>query len=305
MKPTPVFSAQFSVKEERMSGFSDTVSAALSTFAGRRNRRSSPPSLNYPISKMLRCVPVRMQPQDYSMTDRLERFSWWNQARISSAKVLLVGAGRLGSNAAKPLVQSGIGVLDTVEPDLVDDSNRNRQNYMAEDVGRPKAHQLLKNVAPFAVAPTLLRGFRLSIQEFIQMGIGNSYDVILCGVDNDNANIAVAEWAARHRIPAVFVSVSVDGEGLRVFIQRPYHACFACYKPHALARKPRQPCIPVPAIADILFAAIGFAVRATLGEILGVPISETYNLRDVTFTGWDRMKTVERDPCCTICGGAA
>ena len=81
-----------------------------------------------------------VNPEDWSLTDRQQRLPWWNQVKIGKAKILMVGAGGLGSNQGKIHVQQGYGHLDFVDPDIVEDSNRNRQNFTANDVGRPKVH---------------------------------------------------------------------------------------------------------------------------------------------------------------------
>ena len=91
---------------------------------------------------------------------------------------------------------------------------------------------------------------------------------------------------------------------MRLFIQRPGEACFACYRPQALhAGQERRACTPVPAIADILHVAVGFAARAAVGELLGLPIGD-FNLRDLTLSGFDIKNTVQRNPGCPLCGAS-
>jgi adenylyltransferase/sulfurtransferase len=239
---------------------------------------------------------------DWSLQDRQKRLSNWNQEKISNASVLVVGAGGLGGNAGRILIPIGVGRLDWVDHDIVEDSNRNRQPFMAEDVGKPKAHQLLKNLSSYATFPTLMVGHHQTFQAFAEND-HLDYDVILCGVDNDEANVAVARAAVRTGLPVVFVNVSRDGGAFRIFVQRPGEACFACYRPDACEPKPPAPCIPSPAIADVLQAAVGFATRAVVAEIFETPINMDWNCRDVTFYGFDVLQKINKKHDCSVCGG--
>lgn len=215
-----------------------------------------------------------------------------------------MGAGGLGSNKARVLVQMGIGQIDIIEPDLIEDSNRNRQFFTARDVGRPKAHQLLRNIAPYAVRPSALRGFYMTFEEWSSDNPLSEYSVISCGVDSFRTMAVVARYALVNKAPAIFYNVSEDGDSCRVFVQRPGAAdpCLACYIPQVLddGRFGGKPCIPSPAIGDILQVAVGVAVRAAVGEIVGVPIGE-FNCRDIALSGFDIRKTVSSRPDCPLC----
>jgi molybdopterin/thiamine biosynthesis adenylyltransferase len=230
-------------------------------------------------------------------TNRQELLPWWNQPRISKVNIHLVGAGGLGSNIALPLTQQGIGSLTISEHDRVDFTNLSRQFYTSEDVGEYKAHALAKRLLPHATAPTVIRGYAAP---FEASHLDQHTDLIICGVDNDAANIDVARAAIEKHLPVVFVNVSSDGEACRIFIQVPGGACFACYKPAALIPKPPQPCIPTPAIVDILHIAAGLAIRAATTLLLGDSIGD-YNCRDFTMSGIDFSKTVPRRQTCPLC----
>ena len=220
----------------------------------------------------------------------------------------LIGCGGLGSNQAKMFVQMGFGQVDVVEPDRVEDSNRNRQLFKAEDVGLPKAHRVLNNIEPYAVYRTVLRGYFMTFQEWARLPSRTRYDAICCGVDCIPTMVAVSQYGFAQHVPVVFTNVSRDGEACRIFIQRPGHTdpCFACYRPQALDHRVYrdQPCIPQPAISDILHVAVGFGARAAVGEILGLPISDTFNCRDITFGGFDIAKNIAKRVDCPLCGEA-
>lgn len=268
-------------------------------------RQKPPICMSFPLSMERRCSPKKINSQDWSLTDRQQRLSWWNQAKIRSAKILLVGAGGLGSNQGKILVQMGAGGLVFIDPDLVEDSNRNRQFFRAEDVGKPKAHQVIENLAPYATHRALLRGYFMTFEDWLTQYRRRRYTAICCGVDSLATMVAVARHGLTTRTPVVFTNVSEDGECCRIFIQRPGSAqpCFACYRPDAitLLLAERRPCVPVPAIADVLHVAVGFGTRAAIGEIFGVPIGD-YNCRDISFAGIDLVKNIVKRDNCPLCG---
>lgn len=267
----------------------------------------SPIVSNFPFSAKIQCRPKRVNRKDWKMTDRQERFSWWDQSKIRKARVVLVGCGGLGSNQAKILVQMGVGRLLGIDPDLAEDSNRNRQLFTAEDVGKPKAHRMLHNLEPYAVHSTVLRGYYSTFEKWTAACRQTGIDAICCGVDSKPTMVAVAKYALQRKIPVIYTNVSKDGEALKVYIQRygENDGCFGCYMPQALVSTIERdgPCTPAPAIADILQVAVGLGARATVSEILGVPIGE-YNCRTLTMGGIDMTKTVTRRVDCPLCKAA-
>ena len=198
----------------------------------------------------------------------------------------------------------GFWFLTFIDHDLVADSNRNRQLFTADDVGRPKAHRVLHNLKPYATNSATLDGYYTTFEDWVELGDSSRYQVICCGVDSIPTMVAVARHGIEKRIPVIFINVSPDGEACRVFIQRPgpAHACFACYRPDLVDYRVRrdQRCTPVPAIADILQVSVGFGARAAVGEVLHVPIGD-YNCRDITFSGIDLKKTVQVRRGCPLC----
>jgi molybdopterin/thiamine biosynthesis adenylyltransferase len=270
-------------------------------------RKSNPASLSFPKVSEIQCRPKKKIKSGWSLTDRQERFSWWNQDTISKASVLLIGSGGLGSNQGKIFVQMGLSRIGFVDGDLVEDSNRNRQMFTAEDVGSPKVHQALKNLEPYATNQSLLRGYFMHFEEWCKQPRRGKYSVLCCGVDSIPSMLAVSAYGLMTKTPVVFTNVSADGEAARIFIQRSGEndPCFACYRPEALNwQQQKQSCAPIPAIADILHVAVGLGARATVSEILGVPIGD-YNCRDFTFAGFDIKRTIPKRSDCQLCGGLA
>lgn len=142
----------------------------------------------------------------------------------------------------------------------------------------------------------------MTAEQFAFRHIGKKpYSAYCVGVDNLKGNLDGAKIGLHQNRPAVFINVSRDGDCCRVFIQRPGQACFACYEPKALEPpKPTIGCPRTPAIADILQVAAGFAVRAVVGEVVGMPIGN-FNCRDIALSGFDYARVVERREDCPLC----
>jgi len=68
------------------------------------------------------------------------------RSRLHASRVLIIGCGGLGSNAAEMLVRSGVGHLVLVDSDVVDETNLNRQFYFRDQIGMPKTEALADNL---------------------------------------------------------------------------------------------------------------------------------------------------------------
>lgn len=226
---------------------------------------------------------------------------------MDQARFLMVGNGGLGSRIGEMATRMGLEG-HYVDHDLVDLSNLNRQAFSVEDVGLPKPHCLVRALEKIVPRSMRLKGYWMTFQDFARTyGRRSDYSVVCCGVDNEEANIAVSRFAAQVSCPVVFVNVSGDGDACRVFVQRPGGACFVCYKPQSLesqAVEVPEGCPATPAIADILSFANGLALRAVVSEILKVPMAE-YNCRDISFSGIDVKRFVGRRANCPICARAS
>jgi len=132
--------------------------------------------------------------------DRFSRFeliSWWDQERLSEAKVLLVGAGALGNEILKNLALLGVGRVLVADLDTVEDVNLSRSVlFRPEDCGRPKAEVAARRAVE--IYPDLhIRPFVGNVVYDLGLGVFRWADVILAGLDNREARVAVNRAAAR------------------------------------------------------------------------------------------------------------
>lgn len=152
------------------------------------------------------------------------------QMRLKAARVLVIGAGGIGSPALEYLAAAGIGNLAAVDHDTVSLSNLQRQTlYSTQDVGIAKVAAAQGRVT--ALNPEIaFTGFEQRIDSANADMMIESFrpDAILDGCDNFATRLAVADAALRYRVPLVSAAVSEFEGQLGVF--RGWEADKPCYR---------------------------------------------------------------------------
>jgi adenylyltransferase/sulfurtransferase len=133
-------------------------------------------------------------------SDRFDRFrliSWWDQQRLAAAKVLVIGAGALGNEIVKNLSLLGIGHVLIVDMDNIEGSNLSRSIlFRAEDCGKSKA--AVAAAAAKQIYPQIkAKAFIGNVVYDLGLGVFRWADVILGGLDNREARVAINRAAAR------------------------------------------------------------------------------------------------------------
>lgn len=162
--------------------------------------------------------------------DRYHRqslISWWDQARLEKARVIVVGAGALGNEIVKNLVLMGVGNLVVVDMDRIENSNLARCVFFrAEDEGKFKVEILAdraKQVNPEVKIDPVVGDVRLSL------GIGDfaDADVVVAGLDNREARLHVNQACWKTGTPWVDGAIEGLMGVVRVFVP-PHTACYEC-----------------------------------------------------------------------------
>ncbi|MFJ9554984.1 adenylyltransferase/sulfurtransferase MoeZ [Nocardiopsis sp. NPDC101807] len=167
-------------------------------------------------------LPPLVEPADELTVDEVRRYSRHliipdvgmdGQKRLKNAKVLVVGAGGLGSPALLYLAAAGVGTLGIIDFDVVDESNLQRQVIHGQsDVGRPKAESArdsIKEVNPNV--EVVLHQDRLDSDNALE--IFAPYDLILDGTDNFATRYLVNDAAVLLNKPYVWGSIyRFDGQ---------------------------------------------------------------------------------------------
>jgi molybdopterin/thiamine biosynthesis adenylyltransferase/rhodanese-related sulfurtransferase len=152
-----------------------------------------------------------MQDSRYSRQVALPGFGHESQSKLAVAKVLVIGAGGLGSAVIPALAAAGVGTIGIVDDDRVELSNLHRQLvHTMADVGRSKAHSAASAVA--AIDPAIVvtvHDERLTAANALE--IFAAYDHIVDGSDNFATRYLANDAAAIAGIPLVWGAVSQYG----------------------------------------------------------------------------------------------
>ena len=175
-----------------------------------------------------------MQP-DYSRQILLKEIGLQGQAKLSLARVLIVGLGGLGSPVMQYLAGAGVGFLGLIDADVLDASNLHRQPiYALADVGKQKpdlARAAIAAINPAVQVETHAANFAAdNALELIRR-----HDLVVDCSDNFRAKYLINDAAVLAQKPAVFASVYQYEGQLQVYKPEPQHACLRCLWPDAIA----------------------------------------------------------------------
>jgi len=224
------------------------------------------------------------------------------QQKLFDAKVLMLGAGGLGSPAALYLAAAGVGTIGIIDMDVVDASNIQRQILHNHDrVGMRKvdsARMTLEALNPDLVVKTY--DTRLNAENILD--IIDGYDVIVDGTDNFPTRYLVNDAALLKKIPVVHGSIfRFEGQAT---IFAPYVGpCYRCMIPEPPPAELAPSCAEagvlgvLPGIIGSIQAIETIKLILDLGEpLIGRLLS--YDSLDQSF----RTFKVRRDPQCPACG---
>ncbi len=224
------------------------------------------------------------------------------QRRLKAARVLIVGAGGLGSPAALYLAAAGVGTIGLVDFDTVDVTNLQRQIlHGSAEVGRPKLDSAARRLADLNPLVRVVRhDTRLARDN--ALAILADYDVVLDGADNFATRYLVNDACALLGKPNVHGSI-FRFEGQASVFDAARGPCYRC-----LYREPPPPGM-VPSCAEggvlgVLPGVIG-TVQAIEAIKLVLGIGETLTGRLLVFDALDmrfRELALRKDPECPLCG---
>ena len=153
----------------------------------------------------------------YSRHVIIPEFGMTAQLRLKNSRVLVIGAGGLGSPTLLYLAAAGVGTLGIVEFDRVEESNLQRQIIHGQkDIGRPKTHSARDSIAELNPYVTVnLHEFRLEPDNAIELF--SDYDLIIDGTDNFATRYLVNDAAVLAHKPYVWGSIYQFGGQVSVF----------------------------------------------------------------------------------------
>jgi sulfur-carrier protein adenylyltransferase/sulfurtransferase len=256
-------------------------------------------------------LPPLVEPAAGLSVDEVKRYSrhliipdvgMAGQRRLKNAKVLVVGAGGLGSPALLYLAAAGVGTLGIVDFDTVDESNLQRQIiHGVSDIGKSKAESArdsITEVNPYV--NVVLHKERLDSSNVME--IFAPYDLIVDGTDNFATRYLVNDAAVLLHKPYVWGSIyRFDGQASVFWAD--YGPCYRCLYP-----EPPPPGM-VPSCAEggvlgVLCASIGsIQVNEAIKLITGIgePLAGRLMIYDALEMSYRQVR-VKKDPECAVCG---
>jgi len=242
------------------------------------------------------------QAQRYSRHLLIPEVGEAGQQKLLDSKVLLIGAGGLGSPAAYYLASAGVGTLGIVDSDVVDLTNLQRQILHTTDrIGESKVSSAKRTLE--ALNPDVkIVGYeeRLSAANIDRIIAG--YDVVIDGADNFPTRYLLNDASVKHRVPVVHGSIfRFEGQ---VTVFKPFEGpCYRCLFPEPPPPELAPSCAEA-GVLGVLPGVIG-TIQATEAIKLLLDIGESlvgrYLLYDA-LEGSFREVHLRRDPECPVCG---
>ncbi len=225
------------------------------------------------------------------------------QRKLLNARVLLVGAGGLGSPASLYLAAAGVGTLGIVDADVVDDSNLQRQIVHATDrLGEPKVQSAKRTIEALNPDVEVVPYEERLTSDNVERILGDRWDVIVDGADNFPTRYLVNDASVWHRIPVVHGSI-YRFEGQTTVFHPGEGPCYRCLFPTPPPPELAPSCAEggvlgvLPGIVGSLQASE--ALKLILGA--GDTLTGRLLLFDALGTTFDEV-AVRRDPGCPVCG---
>lgn len=244
------------------------------------------------------------QIERYARHIMLPEIGGAGQARLLESRVLLVGAGGLGSPLALYLAAAGVGVIGIIDDDVVSLSNLQRQiAHKTRDIGRPKTDSAAESISAINPDVRVIRHqVRLDLENVREL-IGD-YDLVADGCDNFATKFLLNDACFFQRKPLVAAALGRFEGQLSTF--RGYEEGKPCYR----CIFPSMP--PADAMPDCATAGTLGLVAGVMGTLQGIEVVKEllgigegmagflliYDALDTAF----RKIKVRPDPGCRLCG---
>jgi len=224
------------------------------------------------------------------------------QLKLLSSKVLMIGAGGLGSPSALYLAAAGVGTIGIIDDDVVDASNLQRQVIHNMDrIGMPKAESARLTLTALNPDVEVIEyRERLSSSNIDRILAG--YDVIVDGTDNFPTRYLLNDASLIHKIPVVHASIFRFEGQLTVF--KPFEGpCYRCLFPEPPPAELAPSCAEggvlgvLPGIMGTLQATEALKQLLDIGD----PLVGRLLLADALEMSFHEVQ-LRRDPNCAVCG---
>jgi molybdopterin/thiamine biosynthesis adenylyltransferase/rhodanese-related sulfurtransferase len=225
------------------------------------------------------------------------------QLKLLDSRVLLIGAGGLGSPASLYLAAAGVGTLGIVDADVVDETNLQRQVvHSTARLGQPKVRSAAETIEALNPDVNVVQFEERLTSENADRIIGAGWDVIVDGADNFPTRYLVNDASVWHDVPVVHGSIyRFEGQ---VTVFKPNEGpCYRCLFPQPPPPELAPSCAE-GGVLGVLPGVIGSlqaneALKLALG--IGHPLIGRLMLFDALTATFDEV-ALRRDPACPVCG---
>jgi len=225
------------------------------------------------------------------------------QLRLLDSKILLIGAGGLGSPASLYLAAAGIGTLGIVDADIVDETNLQRQiAHSLETLGTPKVESAKRSIEALNPDVHVVTYRERLTSENIDRILDDGWDLIVDGADNFPTRYLVNDASVWRGIPVVHGSIyRFEGQ---VTVFKPHEGpCYRCLFPEPPPPELAPSCAEggvlgvLPGIVGSLQTNEAIKLAAGIGE----PLVGRLLLFDALSTEFSEVR-IERRADCPVCG---
>lgn len=242
------------------------------------------------------------QIERYSRHIILPEVGGTGQAKLLSGKVLLVGAGGLGSPAGLYLAAAGVGTVGVIDADVVDLTNLQRQViHFTADLAKPKVESAAAKMQ--AINPDVqVKTYHQRLTAANALGILADYDFVIDGTDNFPSKFLVADACHFTRKPYSHAGI-LRFDGQIMTVKPGETACYRC----VFGAPPPAGAVPSCSQAGVLGVLAGVmgtlqateAVKFLLGQ--GELLTDSLLVYDALKTTF-RKVALRRNPKCPLCG---
>jgi molybdopterin/thiamine biosynthesis adenylyltransferase/rhodanese-related sulfurtransferase len=225
------------------------------------------------------------------------------QTKLLNSRVLLIGAGGLGSPASLYLAAAGVGTLGIVDDDRVDASNLQRQiAHSTETLGDWKADSAKATIEALNPDVNVVTYKERLTSENVERILGDGWDVILDGADNFPTRYLVNDASIWHGIPVVHGSIyRFEGQ---VTVFKPQEGpCYRCHFPQPPPPELAPSCSE-GGVLGVLPGIVGsLQANETIKLLLGIgePLVGRLLLFDALETEFSEVR-LKKDSACPVCG---
>jgi len=225
------------------------------------------------------------------------------QLKLLDAKILLIGAGGLGSPASLYLAAAGIGTLGIVDADIVDETNLQRQiAHSLDTLGTPKVDSAKRSIEALNPDVNVITYRERLTSENIDRILDDGWDIIVDGADNFPTRYLVNDASVWRGIPVVHGSIyRFEGQ---VTVFKPHEGpCYRCLYPSPPPPELAPSCSEggvlgvLPGIVGTLQTNEALKLAAEIGD----PLVGRLLLFDALTTDFTEVK-IRRNPDCPVCG---